>query len=256
VPTFELTSPDGKKYRVKAPEGATREQAFQQLQQHLSTPDPNRGMLEKVGEFGRGQAKAIAGTVAGIGSMLPGADLPGLPPEAQQARARAKQELGQFTGSPDRSGYETAGRYVGDVMSTAGVPGLGVGRAAGAIGSGLTRISPTLLDIAALFHLGGLSPWVLARHLPHLGGRLGLERLARAAAPYVGAGARGAGTVGEKVGVAEAARRLGGPDASSDQGSPEAPRGAPVAPGDQAFRPGRGDRWQGGRGQSDNSAAD
>jgi hypothetical protein len=213
-------------------------------------------VLEKASEFGRGQAKAIAGTVAGIGGMLPGANLPFLPPEAREARGRAQQELGQFTGSPDRSGYETAGRLTGDVMSGAAIPELGVGRAAGWAAQGLTRASPTLASLAALFHFGGPLGWLGHGMIRHASLYRQLQDLAARAAPYVGGAARVGGTIGEKVGTAEAARRLGGPDASSDQGSPEAPRGAPVGPGDQAFRPGRGDRWQGGKGQGVNSAAD
>ena len=37
MPTFEFTSPEGKKYRVEGPEGATKEQAFGILQQQLGT---------------------------------------------------------------------------------------------------------------------------------------------------------------------------------------------------------------------------
>lgn len=37
MPTFDFTSPEGKSYSVEGPEGATSEQAFQILQQHLGT---------------------------------------------------------------------------------------------------------------------------------------------------------------------------------------------------------------------------
>lgn len=37
MPTFELTAPDGKVYEVEGPEGATKEQAFQKLQQQLKS---------------------------------------------------------------------------------------------------------------------------------------------------------------------------------------------------------------------------
>ncbi|MGE5623006.1 MAG: hypothetical protein ACM3WS_07625, partial [Bacillota bacterium] len=40
MPSFEFTSPKGKKYTVEGPEGATKEQAFQILQQHLSSAKP------------------------------------------------------------------------------------------------------------------------------------------------------------------------------------------------------------------------
>src|SRR6266487_3092725 len=40
MPIFQLTSPEGQKYRITAPDGATEEDAFNQLQQHLGTPPP------------------------------------------------------------------------------------------------------------------------------------------------------------------------------------------------------------------------
>lgn len=40
MPTFELTAPDGKTYEVEGPEGATKEQAFQKLQQQLKSAPP------------------------------------------------------------------------------------------------------------------------------------------------------------------------------------------------------------------------
>lgn len=39
MPTFDFTSPDGKTYSVDGPEGATSEQAFQMLQQHLGSQE-------------------------------------------------------------------------------------------------------------------------------------------------------------------------------------------------------------------------
>jgi hypothetical protein len=35
MPTFDFTSPEGKTYSVEGPEGATQDQAFQILQQHI-----------------------------------------------------------------------------------------------------------------------------------------------------------------------------------------------------------------------------
>jgi len=40
MPTFEFTSPEGKKYRVNGPEGSTKEQAFGILQQQLGASAP------------------------------------------------------------------------------------------------------------------------------------------------------------------------------------------------------------------------
>lgn len=40
MPAFEFTSPEGKKYRIQGPEGATKEQAFGILQQQLASAPP------------------------------------------------------------------------------------------------------------------------------------------------------------------------------------------------------------------------
>jgi hypothetical protein len=86
MPTFEFTSPEGKSYTVDGPEGATPDQAFQILQQHLAGPQES-GSPVTAG----GLAKAAGtGAVQGLGS--PG-DLReagiGLLPESLQGIARS-----------------------------------------------------------------------------------------------------------------------------------------------------------------------
>lgn len=61
MPTFDFTDPSGKSYSVQGPDGATPEQAFQMLQQHIGTP--------QVG-MGEDAAKSVA---AGLGSATIGA---------------------------------------------------------------------------------------------------------------------------------------------------------------------------------------
>lgn len=61
MPSFDFTSPDGKSYSVQGPDGATPEQAFQMLQQHIGAP--------QVG-MGEDAAKSVA---AGLGSATIGA---------------------------------------------------------------------------------------------------------------------------------------------------------------------------------------
>jgi len=41
VPTFEITSPDGRKFRVTGPEGSTKEQALEQVQRQVSQQQPS-----------------------------------------------------------------------------------------------------------------------------------------------------------------------------------------------------------------------
>jgi hypothetical protein len=47
MPKFELTSPDGKKYQVEGPEGATPEQAYDILQQQLNAGNTKGGDLAR-----------------------------------------------------------------------------------------------------------------------------------------------------------------------------------------------------------------
>ena len=55
MPTFEFTSPEGVRYSVDGPEGATAEQAFQVLQQQLGTPnieiDPSVPRVDVTGHY-------------------------------------------------------------------------------------------------------------------------------------------------------------------------------------------------------------
>lgn len=55
MPTFEFTSPEGVKYSVEGPEGATKEQAFAVLQQQLSAPnkevDPSVPRVDVTGHY-------------------------------------------------------------------------------------------------------------------------------------------------------------------------------------------------------------
>src|SRR4051812_49436061 len=66
MPTFDFTSPDGKNYSVDGPEGATSEQAFGMLQQHLGGPQV--GMAEDAAKsLGSGLASATATTLGAAG---------------------------------------------------------------------------------------------------------------------------------------------------------------------------------------------
>jgi hypothetical protein len=109
MPKFELTSPDGKKYQVEGPEGATPEQAYDILQQQLKGQSGNtRG-----GDLARG---LLHGATMGMA---------GEPP------------------AKDASGWRTAGEEIGDVgtsMAAGLIPGGMVAK--GAIGAGLGALQP------------------------------------------------------------------------------------------------------------------
>lgn len=58
MPAYEFTSPDGKKYRVNAPEGSTKEQAYTMLQRQLG----NAKAVEGAGDIGLGHAMSTLGS--------------------------------------------------------------------------------------------------------------------------------------------------------------------------------------------------
>jgi hypothetical protein len=65
MPTFEFTSPEGKKYRIQGPDGSTKEQAFGILQQQLgaapaaAVPNPQLAGVPGYDAQGRPQAVAV-----------------------------------------------------------------------------------------------------------------------------------------------------------------------------------------------------
>jgi hypothetical protein len=68
MPTFDFTSPEGKTYSVEGPEGATQDQAFQMLQQHIGQPQDKIGYAEDAAKsIGSGLATATAGTLGAAG---------------------------------------------------------------------------------------------------------------------------------------------------------------------------------------------
>lgn len=86
MPTFEFKSPDGKTYSVEGPEGATPEQAFQMLQQHLGAAP---AAPEEAPVTAEGTAKATAaGAAKGALGMIGG-----IPALAGAAKAAANKYL-------------------------------------------------------------------------------------------------------------------------------------------------------------------
>ena len=59
MPEFIVTAPDGKKYRVRGPDGATSEQALQQVQRQLGAGAPAQPPAPAMGN-----AMAAAGGTA------------------------------------------------------------------------------------------------------------------------------------------------------------------------------------------------
>jgi hypothetical protein len=125
MPSFEFTSPEGKSYTVQGPEGATPEQAFSMLQQHLGSQSPQGGenslggSLKSIGSGlingGIGMAGLPGDTNAAIHSALPQAPAPNpAPPGMYGSLVSALERL--------RSGAElpTSGDIRGAIESKTG----------------------------------------------------------------------------------------------------------------------------------------
>lgn len=200
---FTFTSPEGKSYTVSGPEGATKEQAFQVLQQQLK---PTGGATEA----------AAGGFVGGIPVIGPA-----LKSGAQYAAGGIRslitgnpfsEELGKVQGYAKRTEEahptaETAGEIGG------GVYGMGVAGAAAPTAMGLTGTLPQMIGRGAVS--GGVigAADAAARGQDSLGGG-GIGMVGGAAGPVVGrvAGAVAAPVVSAYRGIrdpaGEASRRL------------------------------------------------
>lgn len=81
MPTFEITSPNGQKYRVTGPDGATEQDALQQIQSQFAQP-PSREPAPNAGESQFGDAPVTAGglyNAADIGAQRFVSGVAGLP---------------------------------------------------------------------------------------------------------------------------------------------------------------------------------
>lgn len=93
MPTFDLTSPDGKTYSVEGPDGATPEQAFQILQQHLAA-------APAAPSYGADIAKSLPADAAGLisGTL-------GLPGDVSNLLAKGSKVASDYLAQ--KMGFET-----------------------------------------------------------------------------------------------------------------------------------------------------
>ena len=148
MPSFTFTSPDGKNYTVEGPEGATKEQAFQVLQQKLQsgditptvTPEPPKtkppNALMRYLQTVKGGGEAALGMATGFAAK-PISEIAGV-------TAAAKDYITGDT-SGDAAGfknevqkkltYEPKTQQGKDLLSLASIPGELVGQAGTAIGN-------------------------------------------------------------------------------------------------------------------------
>ncbi len=141
MPTFTFTSPDGKSYSVNGPDGATSEQAFQILQQHLGSPPPAQAqttggklgaaITDIPGEIYNAAASA-AGTIAG--KFNPYSD-------ANTARAERLKNASFLGGMGDVAGSVLdTGKAIASVPALAASPITGAGRSI--LGNTFDAIAP------------------------------------------------------------------------------------------------------------------
>lgn len=146
MPSFEFTSPEGKKYTVAGPDGATKEQAFQMLQTQLGGASPKTAEPSMMDGIKQGAGNLAAGLVRGAGSIgatiLAPVDIAkdalagkGLSLESnRQRRADMDAGLQSLGAEPDSLLYKT-GKLGGEVAGTAGMGGL-LANGARAVGAG------------------------------------------------------------------------------------------------------------------------
>jgi hypothetical protein len=117
MPTFDITSPDGKNYRITAPEGATKEDALAYAQEHhQQASEPVAAAPSTLGDvassFGRGVAKGAIG-------------LAGLPGDVSHLVGEGVEKAGEFLGAaprpvPNLSGPPTSAALTKDVEGVTG----------------------------------------------------------------------------------------------------------------------------------------
>ena len=163
---FIFTSPQGQKYTVKGPEGATQEQAFNMLQQHLfqGKPDPApSSMLGNIGtgikDVGIGLGRAAAGTYASLPDIGP--------------RSPLKDPAQKFAAEPSQSTAQSVGEIAGNTLPYMLAPEVGAGKLAlkGAIpAAALAKayMSHGVMGVVNVAAGYGMGKYTLNRYLPHL----------------------------------------------------------------------------------------
>src|SRR5215475_6141515 len=164
MPDFEFTSPEGKKYTVTGPEGATKEQAWNILQQQLSQPqtDPHEtpGLKGYLGSAARGALGTVSRYLSAPGqaeeSVMTGGASSTVPSAQKVFEKAGGEDLPKAPGLGGRLAEGIAGSAV-DPLSWVGLGGAGakaLGIAGSVGGSELARYLAPDSKIAPI--LGGM----------------------------------------------------------------------------------------------------
>lgn len=179
MPTFRITSPDGKTYDVTGPDGSTAEQALAQVQAQHAARGGEAGKLESLGAgLGKGFGQVVLGAqglvgkgisaLGGIGQETKLQDLITPPQQnivqragnwlqadAAQGRAKLENELAPYkeanpftAGAGELGGQIIATYPVGGVLG-AGAKAAGLGRLGNALASsGMSTGAPAAATLA------------------------------------------------------------------------------------------------------------
>lgn len=162
MPTFRVTSPDGKAYTVQAPQGATQQQAIQFIQKTYPATQPGQrishtpegdtldgptppGLIENIlnapSNFASGAARGLAGDVSGAIQLLSGGRYRGGP-------------LYDFSQGGPTGLASGLGRFVGAGLPLMAVPEVG---AAGLLGRLGLKLAPRAARLAESAAQGGIA---------------------------------------------------------------------------------------------------
>jgi hypothetical protein len=228
MPSFELTSPWGQKYRVNAPEGATQDQAYAVLKQHLSQTQDNPIGQEAAVQRDRDQpgltgmaARGLTGVAQGFGELAAsGGKMLGMKPgqtfeDEEKAKINPTEQIGRMIG---RAGVPmpggalvqgAAGAVEGGLQpadswtSRAKNAAIGAGSASGLSAIARQMNPHELAHVAGLLtglHTGGFGGAYVGQALGRTGAASKLGALVQWAATHYPGLAAELGIGGEKVG--------------------------------------------------------
>jgi hypothetical protein len=148
MPKYQITSPDGQKFEVNAPEGATQEQVLAYAQSQFSQQPPKQetGALKNLG---LGALRGVGGIGASLAQPFQALAGGALGDNAQM-RQNMEDNLSRFGADKDSLSYQ-GGKLGAEIAGTYGVGGLA--------GKGLAAVSqsPKALALADALATGGMS---------------------------------------------------------------------------------------------------
>jgi hypothetical protein len=171
MPTYEITSPDGRTFQVTAPDGATQEQVLSYAQQNFKTgkpatakaPDPSEGSVtfrpfgvDTGIELGQGASRFLAGTGKAFADLGRGV--------GQAVGAVDRQDVAEsrkLDAPLMKTGAGVSGHIAGNVaalLPTAFIPGANTYTGAATIGAVTGALQPSVSTSETLQNiaLGGL----------------------------------------------------------------------------------------------------